>query len=582
MSSLRGSELARNKILSITGAVMTDASNNSNYGIYPVFKGGVSNATVRSSSGDYDGGDRVIGFPNGYEVDGDLLFTVGWGDGFAVRRLNNDGTLSKIYQETNFLWRDTGSSYNHIQSVAIDTTNKLGVAMTYNVDGYTTFDYSGCVNGGTTFVKDARPSHSNPQRFIGGAGSSGLNISSVGLYYQSGLVAAGEWIYAGEYDARHYKRVVRRNLDTGVEEVIGNSSGTADLYSGSATIDRNGFRYTLHYDEVNDRVFYFSYYNGNFIVVLDASTSTPELLWCDIADTGNGDDGYDMGLFIPDPTNSPNRMWVTGSNRFLDVDITPCFTGSAPTIHNRVFSSNWLTYDSLWRLGNKYQKTSGTPMDKSPSYLGFISLSPDRDRLKNGGWLDTDNLAMVGMEYTTDYTEDTSTGGRGRSFNHGYSSPMVLMESANGTKHWVKMGYGGSDGHLFMTWPENSYPNQLIGNWEIEFGTFTLDNSANIDQVNIPNLDGFYTQGGTSVSTYVSNNNGSSWETYDMESETSHAFATTGTQLRVKLSASGHPNKAPFYSGKNAGPLKVFYGSLHAAAKDSSIKFKINRKRLRH
>ena len=220
-------------------------------------------------------------------------------------------------------------------------------------------------------------------------------------------------------------------------------------------------------------------------------------------------------------------------------------------------------------------------MDKSPSYLGFISLSPDRDRLKNGGWLDTDNLAMVGMEYTTDYTEDTSTGGRGRSFNHGYSCPMVLMESANGTKHWVKMGYGGSDGHLFMTWPENSYPNQLIGNWEIQFGTFTLDNSANIDQVNIPNLDGFYTQGGTSVSTYVSNNNGSSWETYDMESETSHTFTTAGTQLRVKFSASGHPNKAPFYSGKNAGPIKVFYGSLHAAAKDSNIKFKVNRKRLR-
>lgn len=581
MSSLRGSDLARNKILSITGAVMTDASNNSNYGIYPVFKGGISNATVRSNSGDYDGGDRVIGFPNGYEVDGDLLFTVGWGDGFAVRRLNNDGTLSKIYQETNFLWRDTSSTYNHIQSVAIDTTNKLGVAMTYNVDGYTTFDYSGCVNGGTTFVKDSRPTHSDPDMFIGSQDTSNGYIRRSGLYYQSGMVAAGEWIYVGEYSATHYRRACRRNLNTGVEEIIGNSSGTGDLSSGSATIDRNGYRYTLHYDEVNDRVFYFSYYNGNFIMVLDASTSSPELVWCDIGDTGNGDDGYDMGLFIPDPVNAPNRMWTGGSNRFLDIDITPCLSGSAPTIHNRVFPSNWLTYDSLWRLGNKYQKTSGTPMDKSPSYLDFISLSPDRDRLKNGGWLDTDNLAMVGMEYTTDYTEDTSTGGRGRSFNHGYGSPMVLMESANGTKHWVKMGYGGSDGHLFMTWPENSYPNQLIGNWEIQFGTFTLDNSANIDQVNIPNLDGFYTQGGTSITVYVSNNNGSSWQTYDKTSETSHTFSTTGTQLRVKISASGHPNKAPFYSGKSAGPLKVFYGSLHAAAKDSSIKFKVNRKRLR-
>ena len=178
----------------------------------------MSNTTTSSSSGDYDGGDRVIGFPNGYEIDGDLLFTVGWGDGFAVSRLNNDGTMTRIYQETQFLYRDTGSTYNHLQSIAIDTTNKLGVVMTYNVDGYTTFDYSGCVNGGTTFVKDARPTHSNPQRFIGGAGSSGLNISSAGLYYTSGMVAAGEWIYVGEYDARHYRRVCRRNLNTGTEK----------------------------------------------------------------------------------------------------------------------------------------------------------------------------------------------------------------------------------------------------------------------------------------------------------------------------------------------------------------------------
>src|SRR5210317_117854 len=577
MSSLKQQTLARSKILSITGASMTDSSSNSKWGLYPVFKGGVSNVTVRSGSGDYDGGDRVIGYPSGYEVDGDLLFTAGWGDGFAVRRLNNDGTLSRIYYESQFLYRDTGSTYNHMMNVAIDTTNKLGVVMTYNVDGYTTFDYSGCVDGGTTFVKDARPTHTNPQRFIQ---AEGLNISSAGLYYQSGMVAAGEWIYVGEYDARHYKRVVRRNLNTDAEEVIGNSSGTADLYSGSATIDRSGYRYTLHYDEINDRVFYFSYYNGNFIVVLDASTSTPELLWCDIADAGNGDDGYDMGLFIPDPTNSPNRMWDTGSNRYLDVDITPCFTGSAPTIHNRVFPSDSFHYDALWRMGTKYQKTSGVPMDKLPSYPNFIPTNADRDRNRQGGWIDTTNNLMVGMEYPYDYTEDTSTGSRGRSFNHGYGCPMVLMESANGTRYWVKMGYGGSDGHSFMTWTEDKYPNQLIGNWEVVFGTFTLDNNANIDQVNLPNISNFKIPSSCSLTVYVSNNNGTSWETYDKDTEDSHTFSTTGYQLRIKLSASGQPDKSPYYNGKDGGELYVFYSSLHEAAKDSSIKFKVNRKRL--
>ena len=60
----------------------------------------MSNTTVSSGSGDYDGGDRVIGFGNGYEIDGDLLFTVGWGDGFAVRRLNDDGTMTLLFYDT--------------------------------------------------------------------------------------------------------------------------------------------------------------------------------------------------------------------------------------------------------------------------------------------------------------------------------------------------------------------------------------------------------------------------------------------------------------------------------------------------
>jgi hypothetical protein len=572
-------DLTRSNILSHSGAIITDSANNGAFGIFPQFKGGISNSVVRSGSGDYDGGDRVIGFPNGYEVDGDLLFTVGWGDGFAVRRLNNDGTLSRIYYENQFLYRDTGSTYNHMHNIAIDTTNKLGVVMTHNVDGYTTFDYSGCVDGGTTFVKDARPSHSNPQRFIGGAGSSGLNISSVGLYYSSGLVAAGEWIYAGEYDGRHYRRAVRRNLNTGVEEVIGNSSGTGDLYSGSATIDRNGYRYTLSYDEVNDRVFYQAYYGGSMIVVLDASTSTPELLWVDLGDAGQGTNSYDMGIFIPDPVNAPNRMWIGHYNRFNDIDITPCLSGSAPTIHANIPSITYFVTNPLNRLGTKYQKTSGTPMDKIPSYPNFVPLNADRGRCDVGGWIDTSNNVPVAIDDYSSVTEDTSNG-RGISPYFDYSAPAVLMSSSNGTKYWVKMGYGGY-GHQFHVWAENTKPYELKGNWEIIFGTFTLDNNANIDHVSLPQVSDFGIPSSTTLTIYVSNNNGSSWETYDKNSNNTHVFSTSGTQLRIKFSANGQPDKAPYYSGSGGdGPMNVFYGSLHEASKDSSIKFKVNRKRL--
>lgn len=545
--------------------------------IYPQFQGGMSSSSYnyRSTTGDYNGGDRVIGFPNSYEVDGDLLLTAGWGDGFAIRRLNNDGTLTKIYTESQFLYRDTTTTYNHIQSIAIDTTNKLGVVMTYNVDGYTTFDYSGCINGGTTFVKDARPTHTNPDTFIGGADTSNGYIRRVGTGYASGLVAAGEWIYAGEHYGRHYKKVMRRNLNTGVEEILDNT----DKKSGSADIDRDGYRYVLFYDEVNDRVFCFPYYNGNFIMVLDASTSSPELVWCDVADAGKGDDGFEQGLFIKDPINSPNTICVGGSSRILELDITPCLTGSAPTVNKEISVasaiSNINSYNQF-RFGNKYQKTSGTPMDKQPGYPGLCHISADRGYFNTGGWVDWDNEKTVGNVRSAVVEE---TAGRGASFSSDYGQPAVLMSSANGTKYWIKMGYGGH-GHGFTVWDESAHPFKLRGTWELVHGTFVLDNSANIDYVAISNLDSFEVPTNCSLNVFVSNNNGSTWETYDTDSSNAHTFISEGTQLRVKIQGQGHPDKAPYYLGTN-GLINVVYGTLHDAAKNSSIKFKVTRKRLR-
>ena len=546
--------------------------------IVPQFNGGTSSDSYlhRSGSGEYDGGDRVIGFPNGYEVDGDLLLTVGWGDGFAIRRLNNDGTLTKIYHETNFLYRDTSTTYNHFQSIAIDKVNKLGVVMTYNVDGYTTFDYSGCINGGTTFVKDARPTHTNPDTFIGGSDTSNGYIRRVGSSYVSGLVAAGEWIYAGEHNARHYKKVMRRNLNTGVEEILDNT----DKKSGSADIDRNGYRYCLFYDEVNDRVFCFPYYNGNFIMVLDASTATPELVWCDVADTGKGDDGYEQGLFIEDPVNSPNTVCIGGSSRLLELDITPCLTGSAPTVNKEIIVSsnadgNINTFNQF-RFGNKYQKTSGTPMDKQPGYPSFCQASSDRGYFQFGGWVDWENEKTVGI-LRGGKIEDTSS--RGSTHYTDYGQPAVLMASANGTKYWVKMGYGGN-GYSFTIWNESDHPFRLRGTWELIHGTFTLENSANVNYVVINNIDKFQVPSSCSLNVFVSNNNGSTWETYDKDSSNAHQFSTTGTQLRVKLQGQGHPDKAPYYLGVD-GPLSVVYGSMHDSAMDSNIPFKVTRKRLR-
>lgn len=570
---IKTSALERGNIVSITGAVANDYDGQ--VAIVPAWKRGMSNLHINSSSGDYDGGDRVIGYPNGYEIDGDLLFTVGWGDGFAVRRLNDDGTLTKLFHDNNFLWRDTGSTYDHYQSVAIDKINKLGVVMTYNVDGYTTFDYSGLMNGGTTFVKHERPTHANPQRFIGGDSGS-INLSSAGLYYTSGLVAAGEWIYAGEYDARHYQKYPRRNLRTGEEQIL---TWESNGKTGTANDDRNGYRHTMIYDEVNDRVFYFSYYNASFMMVENASTADPKLVWCDMGDAGAGDDAYEQGLFIPDPVNQPNIMLVGASSRLSYIDIEPCQTGTRPTILNNIWvedGSGGTRFGNLFRSGPKYQSYNADGMDRMPGYTMFCSTSADRGRNMLDGWIDFDNMKAVGVYRHNNTTEDTTTNGRGRSYRADYSQPLFRMRSANGTPWWIKVGYG-YDGHSFKIW-DDSIGNGLIGNWEVVYGTYTLDSSANIDFVHI-NKNGHYIPSECALNYYVSNNNGSTWEHYTSNGTDHHQFNSSGTQLRIKYTASGNESKSAYKMSNK--PDSITYGTLYESVKDVTIPYKVSRVKIR-
>ena len=200
----------------------------------------------------------------------------------------------------------------------------------------------------------------------------------------------------------------------------------------------------------------------------------------------------------------------------------------------------------------------------------------------DGGFLDLSTFQIYNVKSLSNYTEDSSSvyGGssRGRSWQSDYGVNPVLMSSANGTKYWIRMGYGG-DGHSFKIWSEATNPTQLCGNWEVVFGTFTLDNNASVDMVFISGLGDFVIPSNCALTVYVSNNNGTSWETYDKNSGESHVFTSTGTQLRVKLATTGHPNKAPFLQSKSG--IGVDYGSMHDAAKDSNIKYKVTRKRLR-
>lgn len=567
-------ELNRGTISSIVGAAMNDY--NGQRSIVPVAKRGLGNYLHRSSGGDYDGADRVIGFTNGYEIDGDLLFTVGWGDGFAVRRLNDDGTLTRLYWEDNFLYRDTSSAYNHLQSIAIDKVNKKGVVMTYNVYGYTTFDYSGLMNGGTTFVKDPRPSHSNPQYFIGSQDTGNGYIRRVGNSYASGLCAAGEWIYAHDHDTTHYGKVMRRNLKTGVEERLAFN----DIkYTGSANTDRNGYRGYIAYDEVNDRIYYHPYYNANFHVILDASTANPKSVWCDVGDMGYGDDGYERGVFVFDPVNEPNIVSVGSSTRHIKIDITPCFSGSAPTLISRAHEQDGdrgQYFGVNMRAGTKYQSENGAT-DRMIGYPNFVPVSPDRGRaMSNYGWIDYENEIYVAQLRPNNVTEDTTSFGRGSTLWTDYGNPIFKMYSTNGNPYWIQIGYG-YHGHSFTIW-DNEYQNHLIPNWEVVFYAGGLPQDQNIDFVFWDTKD-YYVPSGCTLSFYVSNNNGSSWEAYSGSGENEHVFSTAGNRLRCKVVASGDVSKNAYKMSISHDV--VVFGTMYAAQKDPAVRTKITRIKIR-
>lgn len=556
------SELTRSNIVRIVGAVANDYDGQR--AIVPQWKRGMSNTVVQSSSGDYDGGDRVIGYGS-YEVDGDILITTGWGDGIAYRRLNNDGTLTKLWHNDYGLYRDTAGTYNHLHGVAIHKETSQAVFMSHNVNGHSWMDYSNLKQGGTTVVNE-RPS--SPALFTEGA-----YVDRMGTYYTNGLVTAGDWLYVGDYDATHYKKFPRINWKTKEQQLL----DTSYNYAGSASIDRNGYRYSLYYDEVNDRVFYSSYYNGNFMMIVDASTASPKLVWCDVADAGMGDDGYETGLFVPDPINNPNLILMGCNSRNAYMDIGPCFTGSRPTILKQFYTEDGNTaqrFGSLHRAGTKYQSLSSEHTDKYPQYPDFCPCPADRGRNMLDGWIDWDNNRIVGVYRYNNTTEDTTSNGRGRSYRSDYSPAVFRMRSANGTPYWIKLGYG-YDGHSFKVW-DDSVGQGLVGNWEVEYGTYT--SQGNVDFVHL-NTENHFVPSGTSLSYYVSNNNGSSWELYTATGENFHTFSSSGNQLRVKYVANGMENKAPY----KMSPIfdSVTYGTLYEGMKNPAIPHKVSRFKLR-
>jgi hypothetical protein len=247
---------------------------------------------------------------------------------------------------------------------------------------------------------------------------------------------------------------------------------------------------------------------------------------------------------------------------------------------DRVYTDGSITgqnYANQFRLGTKYQSiTAGEPTDKMVGYPNFCPTASDRGVGDNPGWLDGASARLVTLGSYNGVTEDLVSLGRGASYRSDYGSNIVRMYSDDGTPWWVQMGYGGN-GYGFKIWSD-AYKNELIPNWTVQYGSYTLPNSANINFVFWTQTD-YFTPPGTTLSFFVSNDNGVTWEAYSGAGTTEHNFTSVGTTLLCKITAAGDVSKNA-YRISSSDDL-ITYGSKYASEMDPLIKNKFSRIKLK-
>ena len=107
---------------------------------------------------------------------------------------------------------------------------------------------------------------------------------------------------------------------------------------------------------------------------------------------------------------------------------------------------------------------------------------------------------------------------------------------------------------------------------------YTLDNSANIDFV-FWDRTNYFVPSGCSLSYFVSNNNGTTWESYAGTETGEHNFSSVGDILRIKMVASGDPSKNAYKMGDTKDV--ILFGTKYSAEMDPAIRQKMTKFKLR-
>ncbi len=472
-------------------------------------------------------------------ADGDILVCASWGGiGFGVFRLNDNGTLTTLYENS--------SHSSNLSNLCLDTVNHIAYTGRYASNGIAVYDYSECFGGNNSVTKKTTMQESN-----------GLTENLHGTSYMNGLEFAGEYVYMCPSVTGHSGYQLRCKVDSAGAFIANDNIPCV----GYKTV--NGYDGWITYDAVNDRIFTMHEYDGMLYVTINASyamdhPTTPAKCYCinlNFSGALSTNDMYQGGVGW-DPENI-NHLYVLGYyGRVCKLDISDILTyedGRNPT--------------ALQGRNTAYQYGQWQPMMFGgynsgmfdPEQPDFIIIKPDRGYCETYGWIDIDNMRLVGAGTVS--RESNGEHGEAPKFSESllyyqYGPAPIRMTSNGGspTNYWISSGYSG-DGYQFRVYLASAVDaGRLWPTGYMRLGSWSLPGSAKIGSVHIVNLTSLAVEPtGTTLLVEVSNNGAASWETYDHTVDELHTFSSSGTSLQVKFSFTSNANNTacPYIQGSS-------------------------------
>lgn len=489
-----------------------------------------------------EAGSRVIS-AQGYTAVGDLLFSIGWGNGFGVYQLQNDGSLVNLYSD-----EKPANNYAYWTSIAVDSVRKQVYVGTYVRDNLVRYTYT---YDGTNFTATKE---------VLTESSHGLPSDRVGYLYNSSLYVVGDWLYIAPYD-RNTGEMLRWN-------VVNETTDNLPVIN-----KRNNGRYgVLYYDKLNNRLYVTWRELGEYWVVLNPDSGENAKCYCiRYAEFVTSYASVYAPIFSVDPGNA-NHVWVsTRFGKLAKIDFTNILNES-DVLSTLLFKDPVLSSTGLKASPYNtevYQRFYEHPTLKG----GFIYVLAASDSYRDGGWLDQERGVPVGVSRTSGFVPGSSVLVNSHASDYplrfSYGAVPVLGTSANGSKYWIIGGYGQT-GNVFRTYAEAISPDGQVLELESEiiFGNYELDDQSTVGSILISNLiENMHTPAGTSYNCYVSNNGGITWEVYDTNSQAKHIFTSSGSSVQIKVSLHGIPTAAPYFESLSNIQVGIY---AYSAVEDMS------------